>query len=255
MAEARADADTSIMTLNPNLIYQDVWTDSNVEAPDPDLQLRYEDMPIFDLWSVSEQPANSNCSPLWNGRCRIIINYEDHIQPLWEFVRDATTVDPGFEAATQHDNGTTTCVRCHSITDELGQSQIPPGQLELTNELDGSNGIQIRSYVELFFNDVEKVLEGTTVVDCTMEVPRLDDDGNPVFDENGIQQFDTVTCPATIEASMNSAGAGDSAFFAVFNPVDGSHRNYLSPAELRFISEWLDIGGQYYNNHFDAPDN
>jgi hypothetical protein len=26
----------------------------------------------------------------------------------------------------------------------------------------------------------------------------------------------------------------------------------LSPSELRLISEWLDIGAQYYNNPFDS---
>jgi hypothetical protein len=32
-----------------------------------------------------------------------------------------------------------------------------------------------------------------------------------------------------------------------------NHTGYLSPAELRLIVEWLDIGGQYYNDPFVAP--
>jgi hypothetical protein len=31
-----------------------------------------------------------------------------------------------------------------------------------------------------------------------------------------------------------------------------NHAGMLSPAELRLISEWLDIGAQYYNNPFDG---
>ena len=31
----------------------------------------------------------------------------------------------------------------------------------------------------------------------------------------------------------------------------GSHAGYLSPAELRLLAEWLDIGAQYFNNPFD----
>jgi hypothetical protein len=31
------------------------------------------------------------------------------------------------------------------------------------------------------------------------------------------------------------------------------HTGFLTPAELRLISEWLDIGGQYYNDPFVAP--
>jgi hypothetical protein len=27
----------------------------------------------------------------------------------------------------------------------------------------------------------------------------------------------------------------------------------LTPAELRLIAEWVDIGAQYYNNPFDVP--
>jgi len=30
-----------------------------------------------------------------------------------------------------------------------------------------------------------------------------------------------------------------------------THAGWLSPAELRLVSEWLDIGAQYFNNPFD----
>ena len=48
-----------------------------------------------------------------------------------------------------------------------------------------------------------------------------------------------------------------------FNRFDGSfngpqqvdHTGYLSPAELRLIAEWLDIGAQFYNDPFVAPAN
>jgi hypothetical protein len=35
-----------------------------------------------------------------------------------------------------------------------------------------------------------------------------------------------------------------------FGP-QGSHNGYLTPGELRLISEWADIGAQYFNNQFD----
>jgi hypothetical protein len=59
---------------------------------------------------------------------------------------------------------------------------------------------------------------------------------------------------------MSSAGARSSAlFFGCFDnnaatPCGTSgdtsvdHSNWLTRAELRLISEWLDIGGQYYND-------
>ena len=50
-------------------------------------------------------------------------------------------------------------------------------------------------------------------------------------------------------AAAGSANASVK-FFGVFAP-GGSHVGYLSPSELRLVSEWLDIGAQYFNNPFD----
>ena len=48
-------------------------------------------------------------------------------------------------------------------------------------------------------------------------------------------------------------------FFGRFAPGSGNsvHAGILSGAELRLVSEWLDIGAQYFNNPFDptAPVN
>jgi len=54
-------------------------------------------------------------------------------------------------------------------------------------------------------------------------------------------------------ALLSPAGAlASDEFFDVFAP-GGSHDGYLNGAELKLIAEWMDIGGQYYNNQFDAP--
>jgi hypothetical protein len=69
----------------------------------------------------------------------------------------------------------------------------------------------------------------------------------------------TVIQVTVLLASPMAAGSaqGSAAFLGIF---DGStpdpvldHTGYLTPAELRLISEWLDIGGQYYNDPFVAP--
>ena len=55
--------------------------------------------------------------------------------------------------------------------------------------------------------------------------------------------------------AMSAGGAVASGrFFQRFDP-GGSHAGDLSDAELRLIAEWLDIGAQYFNNPFDAPEN
>jgi hypothetical protein len=63
-----------------------------------------------------------------------------------------------------------------------------------------------------------------------------------------------VVLPSPMTAG---SAAASTAFLRMF---DGSfpdpvlnHTGYLSPAELRLIVEWLDIGGQYYNDPFVAP--
>ena len=54
---------------------------------------------------------------------------------------------------------------------------------------------------------------------------------------------------------MSTAGAAASSrFFSRFD-AGGTHAGWLSEAELRLIAEWLDIGGQYFNNPFDVPIN
>jgi len=41
-------------------------------------------------------------------------------------------------------------------------------------------------------------------------------------------------------------------FFAKFGP-GGSHQGRLTPAELKLVSEWVDLGAQYFNDPFAAP--
>jgi hypothetical protein len=73
---------------------------------------------------------------------------------------------------------------------------------------------------------------------------------------NGTPTTIQVTVPLGSPMAAGSA-AGSAAFLKMF---DGSfhdpvldHTGYLTAAELRLISEWLDIGAQYYNDPFVSP--
>ena len=55
--------------------------------------------------------------------------------------------------------------------------------------------------------------------------------------------------------SMSTGGALASGRFLDRFSAGNSHENRLDPAELRLISEWLDIGAQYYNDPFAVPGN
>jgi hypothetical protein len=64
-----------------------------------------------------------------------------------------------------------------------------------------------------------------------------------------------TTMPVPVGPYLNAGsanGALSSQFLNRFAANSGStHAGYLSAAELRIITEWLDIGAQYFNNPFD----
>lgn len=276
MAEARvayaeidgdgATGDDDIMELTTDLLYSDAWTDTGSEAADEPITIRYEDLP-----AGLASPASNNCTP-WNSRCRVVINYAEHILPIWSLDRGALTapirdrqgqviVDAMDQPVTQilaSDGQPATCTRCHNPTWMLDNADVngdPQTQLNLADTPAEANGIQHSSYVDLFNRDVSKVVDGGALVDCFTDVPRVDENGDPVLDGNGIQIVDREICTPNVGPYMSSGGArASNAFFSVFEGA-GSHVGYLTAAELKLIAEWLDIGGQYYNNHFDAPDN
>ena len=79
-----------------------------------------------------------------------------------------------------------------------------------------------------------------------------------VLDVNGNPVTALVTDPNAIDAeapTMSAAGARASFFMAkMYNAAD-NHYGYLTDAEKRLITEWLDLGGQYFNNPFLVPAN
>ena len=100
---------------------------------------------------------------------------------------------------------------------------------------------------------------GGAVVDVL--IPALDGNGNPIFetDVNGDLVLDAngdpipVMFPINVPPSISVAGANFSpAFFDRFAP-GGSHAGYLNPGELKLLSEWVDVGAQYYNDPFAVP--
>ena len=65
-----------------------------------------------------------------------------------------------------------------------------------------------------------------------------------------------VRTDTQVPGSMAPGSAAGSRFFQVLAGMPAApvnHTGYMSPAELRLLSEWIDIGAQYYNNPFAAP--
>ncbi|WP_299594282.1 hypothetical protein [uncultured Microbulbifer sp.] len=232
--------------LEGDLLFSDLWTDANLREKDPSTELRISDLPVPEM-----APTSLPCQSEWTSNCRTVIHYQQHIQPIWDLPREI--VD---------DMGTVledrTCTACHSNRDAAGMAQVPPGQLDLRGDPSGVNNNFSTSYVELIFdNPTEELRDGAVQ---NVLVQDTDDDGNPLFetDENGELILDAddnpipVMVTVNIQRIMNTNGANASRFFDVFE-AGGFHEGELSAAELRLISEWLDIGAQYYNNPFEAP--
>jgi hypothetical protein len=219
MAEARAriscQTDCAALLPSVDVLYEDVWTDPVASNRAPDAPFSYR---YADL--VTPVPTTPACQSAWNGNCRITIHYPDHIHPLWSVPR--LVLDNLGNVVQDH-----TCTRCHSPVDAMGAVRVPAGQLDLSGGASPDDADHLVSYRELLFPDNAQAVNMGALQDLAVEV----------------------------EPSMTAAGATDStAFFSRFD-AGGTHAAWLTTAELRLIAEWLDIGGQYYNDPFAAPVN
>jgi hypothetical protein len=136
-----------------------------------------------------------------------------------------------------------TCTTCHNRVDAMAVAQVPAGQLDLTGGPSNEQADHFMSYRELLFDDNEQVLVMGSLQDLIVQTGVDPVTGNPILE------------PVGVAPTMSVAGAlASGQFFSRFDAV-GSHAGYLTDAELKMIAEWLDIGGQYFNNPFDAPVN
>ncbi len=224
----------------PDVIYADEWSGDAVDPKPDSFAYAYADL-------QTPPPISGVCATDWAPNCRIVINYEQHIHPLWSVNREV--LDPDTMAVVDD----YTCTSCHTDTDAADAQQVPAGQLDLGDGPSPDEPLHFNAYRELLFPDSEQELVNGALIDVLVDSGEVlrDEEGNPILDANGDEQPILVTVP--VQASMSVNGALASRFFDVFAD-DGSHRDFLSPAELRLIAEWLDIGGQYFNNPFDAPE-
>jgi hypothetical protein len=195
-----------------NVVYTDVWTDPAQATPGAPINLRYDDATQF----MTAFPTSATCVTVWSASCRIVINYPQHLQPVWDLPRlvvaDHTCTQGG----------------CHSPKNAAGAAQMPAGNLDLTNSASDDEPQQLTSYRQLLF------AHNIAIVDPT----------DP-----------TQTIQVSVGPYLNagSANGGLSAqFMSRFAAGSATtHAGWLTPAELRLVSEWLDIGAQYFNNPFD----
>ncbi|MCJ8319396.1 MAG: hypothetical protein MJK12_07170 [Colwellia sp.] len=237
--------------LSADIIYQDIWTNPQLSISNPEIAYRYSSL-------NSQSPNGAECYEQWNAYCRIQINYIEHIQPLWQLTREVFDVE---SQALLKDN---TCVNCHQPLDKDNLAQIPAGQLNLSSSISADEPAHLTSYRELFFNDVEQEIIDGILVNKLIEV--LDDNGNIVYEVDADGEFildgqgNPIAVLTTVGVanilSTNSASSSGR-FFELFNMLNSgavNHQGMLTKHELKLLSEWLDIGAQYYNTPFYQQD-
>ncbi len=232
--------------LTANIYYQDRWTDTEISTANASFEYSYQSLSTL-------APNGSECFENWTVYCRIQINYQEHIQPLWDLSRQVVDED------TQELLVNNTCTSCHNIVDSNSLAQVPDAQLDLSARPSSDQPAHLTSYRELFFNDVEQEEVDGILIDRLIEV--LDENGNTVFeiDNDGELILDAEANPipvlttVAVRAILSTNGARASGrFFDVMNNV--THQTMLTESELKLLSEWLDIGAQYYNTPFYAQD-
>ena len=137
-----------------------------------------------------------------------------------------------------------TCTQagCHNTKNAQAAAEVPGGQLNLTNTPSSAEPLQLTSYRQLLFTHDEQAVNMGSLRDVL--VP-----GAPG------PKGQATTMPVPVGPYVNAGSASgplSSQFLNRFAANSGStHAGYLSAAELRIITEWLDIGAQYFNNPFD----
>jgi len=234
MAQARAriscQTDCAALELSLDIAYEDIWTDPATAGRPADAAFAYR---YADLETPA--PATPDCQTTWQAGCRVTIHYEAHIHPLWSKPRVTLAADGVTVLADD------TCTSCHSDQDAAGQLRVPLGQLELTDAPSSDQPLHKHAYRELLAGDNEQELVGANLQDRLVQVGVDPVTGEPQFE------------PVRVPASMSAGNArGSVRFFSIFAP-GGSHAGRLTPAELKLVSEWLDVGAQYFNDPFAAP--
>ena len=321
------------LALSLDIVFEDEWTDPATGAtPGTAINLEFgdpESLGANNLLTDAPVPLGK-CLIGWDAECRTVINYMDHIQPIFEVARSIT--DSGGMVQD------ITCLNCHAPADPDGTAQVPAPdlnglQLDFTRVISplDDDMLLLRGYDEFFATGdplVELDVDGNIVIRLVQQVingvpqfqqtPLTDLAGTTLFsytnlsgtnvcvtqaagdadpdltanlDGNGAaiqcQRPVCTTDEVTMEEiftdvnddgnfdigdscgervpilvpdtqnrylSTNGANAGQNQrFFNAFGS-GGAHEGYLTPAEIKLFSEWIDIGAQYNNDILQALD-
>jgi hypothetical protein len=212
MASTRTRLDATALNLGTDLAHTDIWADTTKAGVTarPGITIRY-------TGNANAAEDLATAAPV-NG----IINYPDHIQPIWT-----------------RDRGANTCTNCHADT----------AKLDLRGTLAGSG--RLVSYEELLIGDpvidpvsgqpVTRLEEGVPVV--VRNAPLVDNMAGNAVGMTRASRLGEIIFGEQLKASAEARNVHP-------NPpaTAPDHSTLLNLAEKRLVTEWMDLGGQYFNN-------
>ncbi|MEJ2514328.1 MAG: hypothetical protein P8080_04635 [Gammaproteobacteria bacterium] len=209
MAETLTRLYPESLELGPDMVFTDVWTDPLQAGrdPDPDLSLTYSGLP-------AGVPAPTQG----------IVNYPEHIQPLWDA-----------------DRGPNTCTLCHANDNTADPMS---GGLDLRGVTSGTG--RLKSYEELTVGELVRGPDGLPILNVQA-------DGDVSFErEEPLVSVGSSTGGSRASHLVEKLFETElrSTHYLV-SPPSVDHSNMLSLSELRLLAEWIDLGGQYYNDPFE----
>lgn len=211
MAETRTRHFPQTQLLQADVLYSDVWG----ARPNPCIGIRY--VGNRDC-SGTLLPSEDLTTPVPNSG---IINYPDHIEPLWAKNRGANT-----------------CVNCHNSADSNNAASVG---LDLRNTASATG----RS------NSYESLLVGKPILDASGQpILDIDDDVVKVRRETPLVSTGHARGSYVVEKLFEQELLATRNLTSTVN-----HAGFLNRAEKRLLTEWIDLGGQYYNDPFAADAN
>lgn len=215
MASTRTRLDATALNLANDLAHTDIWADTTKAGVTARLSVtvRYTGNANAADDLATTAPTNG------------IINYPDHIAPIWTRTRGV--------------NGADTCTNCHS----------DPTKLDLRATLAGTG--RLVSYEELLIGDpvidqatglpVTRLEDGVPVV--VRNAPLVENMAGNALGMTRASRLGEILFGELLKASAEARNVHP-------NPPASApdHSTLLNLAEKRLVTEWMDLGGQYFNN-------
>ncbi|HUD26088.1 MAG TPA: hypothetical protein VMQ45_10395 [Burkholderiaceae bacterium] len=219
MALTLSRIDSTTMNYSNDPLYVDVWADTSKPGVTArtTISMKYTNTPPGPNDLATPAPTNG------------IINYPDHIQPIWELNR-----------------GTSTCTNCHNAADPVG--------LDLSHTIAGTG--RMVSY--------ESLLVGTPMLNSAGQPVTQIQDGVLVVQRNPALVIPTGSEGDVVGVARKSRLTeilwgetlmSDAASQAAHPNPPGSapnHATMLNAAEKRLVAEWMDLAAKYYNDPFNG---